>query len=228
MAVRDRPKPRGLAPTERPYRGQGPQAPAPASSGRARRRRGRGRPGRRPGQPPRDRTGPPDDAHRAPPRRSAARGRRARLSRHRRPAELHRDDGPQVGLARASAPAVGAGGVPMTQREELIDVSTRLALMRDDLVTAIAADRRRARRRRVRVAGSMVALLALGSTAALAAATGLFSPAPPAVQGIFDGLNDGSGPAVDASHAVQIGVVDDHIAYAAPTEDGGFCLYFAP
>jgi hypothetical protein len=116
----------------------------------------------------------------------------------------------------------------MTHREELIDVSTRLALMRDDLVTAIAADQRRARRRRVKVAGSMVALFVLCSTAALAAATGLFSPAPPPVQEIFDGLNDGSGPAVDASHAVEIGVIDDHVAYAAPTEDGSFCLYFAP
>jgi hypothetical protein len=115
----------------------------------------------------------------------------------------------------------------MTHREELIDVSTRLALMRDDLVTAIAAEQRRARRRRLRVAGSMVALFVLSSTAVLAAATGLFSPAPPPVQDIFDGLNEGNGPAVDASHAVQIGEVDDHAAYAAPTEDGGFCLYFA-
>lgn len=116
----------------------------------------------------------------------------------------------------------------MTHREELIDVSTRLALMRDDLVTAIAADQRRARRRRVRLAGSMVALLVLCSSAALAAATGLFSPAPEPVRNIFDGLNDGTGPAVDASHAVEIGVIDDHAAYAVPTEDGGFCLYFAP
>jgi hypothetical protein len=33
---------------------------------------------------------------------------------------------------------------------------------------------------------------------------------------------------VDVSHAVRIGVIDDHPAYAAPTADGGYCLYFAP
>jgi hypothetical protein len=25
-----------------------------------------------------------------------------------------------------------------------------------------------------------------------------------------------------------VGVIDDHVAYAAPTSNGGFCLYFAP
>jgi hypothetical protein len=35
-----------------------------------------------------------------------------------------------------------------------------------------------------------------------------------------------SGRSVDAANAVRIGVIDDHVAYAAPTSGGGFCLYF--
>jgi hypothetical protein len=49
------------------------------------------------------------------------------------------------------------------------------------------------------------------------------------VKGIFNELNEGDGePRIDASRAVEIGEIDDHAAYAAPTEDGGFCFYFAP
>ena len=112
----------------------------------------------------------------------------------------------------------------MTRREELIDVTTQLARMRGDLVTAIAADqsRSRQRRRRTKVAALvMVATLVTGT--AVAGTTGLFSPAPPEVQEVFHEL-DG----VNASKAVEIGVIDEHPAYAAPKEDGSFCLYFAP
>jgi hypothetical protein len=112
----------------------------------------------------------------------------------------------------------------MTTREELIDVTTQLARMRDDLVVAIAADQTRSRRRRRRTRVAALALAAtLATGTAVAATTGLFSPAPPAVQDIFDGLGG-----VDASKAIEIGVIDEHPAYAAPREDGAFCLYFAP
>jgi hypothetical protein len=108
--------------------------------------------------------------------------------------------------------------------EELMDVTTVLERMRDDLVTAIAADQRRSRgRRRVRVVGVVLAATLFGGTA-LAAATGVFSPAPDPVKQIFGELGEG----VDPSRAVEIGVIDEHPAYAAPSEDGSFCLYFAP
>jgi hypothetical protein len=110
--------------------------------------------------------------------------------------------------------------------EEIIDMTTCLARLREDLVLAIAADQLRSRRRRrVRLAGlAIAAMVAVGGTS-VAATTGLFSAAPDDVKSVFDGL-EGSG--VDASKAIRIGVIDEHAAYAAPTADGGFCLYFAP
>jgi hypothetical protein len=110
--------------------------------------------------------------------------------------------------------------------EEIIDMTTCLARLREDLVLAIAADQLRSRRRRrVRLAGlAIAAMVAVGGTS-VAATTGLFSAAPDDVKSIFDGLE---GTGVDASKAIRIGVIDDHAAYAAPTADGGFCLYFAP
>jgi hypothetical protein len=113
----------------------------------------------------------------------------------------------------------------MTDREEMIDVTTQLARVGDDLMVAIAADRVRSRRRRrtrlaALVAGVTLALVGTG----VAATTGVFSPAPDSVKQRFDEL-DVAG--VDASGAVEIGVIDEHAAFAAPTESGGFCLYFA-
>jgi hypothetical protein len=112
----------------------------------------------------------------------------------------------------------------MRDDKEMIDVTTMLERMRDDLVTAIAADQRRSRgRRRVRLVGVVLGAMLFGGTA-LAAATGFFSPAPDHVQQLFSSI----GPGVDGSHAVEVGVIDDHPAYAAPRDDGAFCLYFAP
>jgi hypothetical protein len=115
----------------------------------------------------------------------------------------------------------------MNNGEEMIDVATVLARIRDDLVSAVAADQGRSRRRhRVRTSGVLLAAtLVLGT--AVAAATGWFSPAPEEVKSIFKDLN-GNGVEVDASRAIEIGVIDEHPAYAAPTADGGFCLYFGP
>lgn len=67
-------------------------------------------------------------------------------------------------------------------------------------------------------------VVAFGGVAA--AASGVFDSAPPQVQHTMAGL-DGHGQRVGADQAVRIGVIDDHIAYAAPTSGGGFCLYFA-
>jgi len=70
-----------------------------------------------------------------------------------------------------------------------------------------------------------VLILAFGATAA---ASGLFAPAPSDVIGIFEKLTRGNGKGVDSAKAVRVGAIDDHAAYAAPTAEGGFCLYFAP
>ena len=84
---------------------------------------------------------------------------------------------------------------------------------------------RRARRRRRSLAIFIATLIvALGGTA-VASASGLFASAPLSVQRIFAGLN-AHGRSVDAADAVRIGVIDSHVAYAAPTSGGGFCLYF--
>jgi hypothetical protein len=110
--------------------------------------------------------------------------------------------------------------------EEIIDMTTCLARLREDLVLAIAADQLRSRRRRrVRLAGLAIAAMVAIVGTSVAATTGLFSAAPDDVKSIFDGLE---GTGVDASKAIRIGVIDDHAAYAAPTSGGGFCLYFAP
>ncbi len=84
---------------------------------------------------------------------------------------------------------------------------------------------RRARRRLTLVAAA--AALICGTTAA-AAASGLLPAAPAGIKRIFAALDGSSGHRVQAGQAVRIGVIDEHAAYAAPTADGGFCLYFAP
>jgi hypothetical protein len=84
---------------------------------------------------------------------------------------------------------------------------------------------RRARRRLTLVAAA--AALICGTTAA-AAASGLLPSAPAGIKRIFAALDGSSGHRVEAGQAVRIGVIDEHAAYAAPTADGGFCLYFAP
>jgi hypothetical protein len=81
---------------------------------------------------------------------------------------------------------------------------------------------RRTRRSMTIVAAALI--VALGGTA-MASASGLFDSAPQSVKRIFAGL-DGHGRSIDAADAVRIGVIDDHVAYAAPTSGGGFCLYF--
>src|SRR5262249_57809167 len=63
----------------------------------------------------------------------------ARLSGHRRATAVHGDDRPQVGIARASLPSNADGGDPMRNDEEMMDVTTVLERLRDDLVAAIAA-----------------------------------------------------------------------------------------
>lgn len=89
--------------------------------------------------------------------------------------------------------------------------------------TAGGAQRRPAARRPLAALAATTALMV--GTTAFAAASGLFPAAPVEVRRIFGGLDGGGG--VDADRAVRIGVVDDHVAYAAPTADGGFCLHFA-
>src|SRR5919109_2020991 len=48
------------------------------------------------------------------------------------------------------------------------------------------------------------------------------------VKDVFEEIAGAGGVRIDESKAVEIGVIDDHPAYATPTEDGDFCLYFAP
>lgn len=103
---------------------------------------------------------------------------------------------------------------------------TALTSIRDDLIVAIAADRHRTHRRRRTAAvalATVATLVAVG--ASVAATTGLFSPAPNQVKDTFRRLDAATG--VDGSKAIQVGVIDDHAAYAAPTANGGFCLHFA-
>lgn len=87
------------------------------------------------------------------------------------------------------------------------------------------APARRTRRIRRPVAIIAATLIVAGGGTAMASVSGLLDPAPPSVQHIFAGLN-GHGRSIDAGAAVRIGVIDDHVAYAAPTSGGGFCLYF--
>jgi hypothetical protein len=71
-----------------------------------------------------------------------------------------------------------------------------------------------------------VLILVFGATAAVA--SGLFAPAPPDVIRIFSELPQRKGEGIDSAKAVRVGVIDNQVAYAAPTANGGFCLYFAP
>jgi hypothetical protein len=104
-----------------------------------------------------------------------------------------------------------------------IETTEQLARVRGDLLVAIEGDRRRSRRRsRRRVAGLLVAATLASATAA-GAATGFFAAAPRWVKEIF-GAHEG----VDATEAIQVGVIDDHITYAAPSDDGGFCIFYGP
>jgi hypothetical protein len=105
-----------------------------------------------------------------------------------------------------------------------IETIPALGQLRADLLTAVERDRSKAARRRKVVLAAVIAVVAIGAVgSAIAAATGAFSPAPPDVQQKFADL----GPEVDESRAIAIGTIDEHAAYAAPTENGGFCLYFA-
>lgn len=92
--------------------------------------------------------------------------------------------------------------------------------------SSAAATRTRRRRptRRLLTIAVATLVVALGGTAT-ASASGLFGSAPRSVMRTFAGL-DAGGRSVDAAKAVRIGVIDDHVAYAAPTSGGGFCLYF--
>jgi hypothetical protein len=83
------------------------------------------------------------------------------------------------------------------------------------------------RRGRTRVALVIAAMTLASATTAVAAASGLFSAAPPEVKKVFTDLNRTGDHRVQPGKAVRIGAVDDHAAYAAPTADGGFCLYYA-
>ena len=106
----------------------------------------------------------------------------------------------------------------------LLDALTEIDAARPSLATRDGRATARRNRRVVAGVGAAV-VVALGGGAA-AAATGLFDPAPPEVEQAFGGL-DGRGASVESTEAVRIGVIDDHVAYAAPTSSGGFCLYFS-
>jgi hypothetical protein len=123
----------------------------------------------------------------------------------------------------------------MTNLEELEGFERRLLLSLTDIdnrrpvaspgpVTVAQPKHQRSRQRLMVVVTAIT--LGLGTTA-VAAASGLFEPAPPQVKRIFGELNQ-DGLAVDAKKAVRVGVIDDHVAYAAPAVGGGFCLYFGP
>lgn len=110
--------------------------------------------------------------------------------------------------------------------DRLLDALTEVDARRAG--TSPAFQHREPRRRVGRtLALAVAASFLVFGTGAVATATGLFSSAPVAVKRIFAGLDGTSGSSVDGSKAVQIGVIDDHLAYAAPTSNGGFCLYFA-
>jgi hypothetical protein len=104
---------------------------------------------------------------------------------------------------------------------EVTDTTSELARLRLELLVGITRHGSRRRHRR-RVATLATALILLGGTTA-AATTGFFHAAPGWVKGIFGGVDN-----VDSSSAVKLSVIDDHIMYAAPSADGGFCLYFRP
>lgn len=105
-------------------------------------------------------------------------------------------------------------------REDMIDVPTTLERIRGDLVGAIEQQRRR--RGWFRLTGLVVAVMLVSGTA-VASTTSFFTTAPDWVRGIFSTV-----PEVDEANAIKVGVIDDHGTYAAPADDGGFCLYYAP
>jgi hypothetical protein len=121
----------------------------------------------------------------------------------------------------------------MSEEDDMTQTNTvpaGLRRIRGDLVSAVAQDRSRTGRRRKSYLAAAAAVVAVGTVgSAIAAGTGAFSPAPPPVKQTFEDLNSRpDAPGIDASRAVQIGVIDEHAAYAAPSTNGGFCLYFAP
>jgi hypothetical protein len=108
----------------------------------------------------------------------------------------------------------------------LLRALTELDARRAVSPPADTTDHSRPRVARRRLALMAVTTVLIVGTTAVAAASGVFPSAPAEVRRIFAGL--GGDRDIDAERAVRIGVIDDHEAYAAPTEDGGFCLYFAP
>ena len=115
----------------------------------------------------------------------------------------------------------------MTSTDSFLVPVAALGRARVELIAAVRNDQRRSRRRRrslivVATACSMLAVVGVS----IAATTGLFSPAPEEVKQTFRRLAPSA--LVDTSRAVRIGVIDDHPAYAAPKQGGGFCLYYAP
>ncbi len=113
--------------------------------------------------------------------------------------------------------------------QALVDIDARRPTAQPSAAGPVDAGRRprpRRTRRRLTLVAAAAALICC--TTAVAAASGLFSAAPAGVKRIFAGLSGSSGHQVEAGQAVRIGVIDYHQAYAAPTADGGFCLYFAP
>jgi hypothetical protein len=115
--------------------------------------------------------------------------------------------------------------------QALIEIDADGAQRPDPSAAAVAHRESGARRKRRFPSRTFVVpvvavlILAFGATAA---ASGLFAPAPSDVIGIFEKLTRGNGKGVDSAKAVRVGAIDDHAAYAAPTAEGGFCLYFAP
>jgi hypothetical protein len=111
--------------------------------------------------------------------------------------------------------------VNIMKGEEMVNVATTLARIRSDLVGAIEEQQRRRRRRR-RLTGLVVGVMLVSGTA-VASTTNFFTTAPDWVRGIFEDV-----PEVDEANAIKVGVIDDHVTYAAPAADGGFCIYYAP
>jgi len=116
--------------------------------------------------------------------------------------------------------------VPKGFEARLLHALIEIDAARPAVPAAFSPARARRARRSRRSLAILIATLsvALGGTA-VASASGLFASAPLSVQRIFAGLN-AHGRSVDAADAVRIGVIDSHVAYAAPTSGGGFCLYF--
>ena len=108
----------------------------------------------------------------------------------------------------------------------MTETSMTLDRIWDELVAGIHHDLRRARnRRRVPAVVSAAALMALGSTAAIAAATDLWSgtPAPPSVQQRLQGPKP-EYPIASASDAIEVARDGSHILYASPATAGGYCI----